>query len=54
MQRSFAKGAKIVHIDIDPAEINKNIKTNASIIGDAKEILRRLNEEFRSIHKANG
>ena len=44
--RSFAKGAKIVHIDIDPAEINKNIKANASIIGDAKEILRRLNEKI--------
>ena len=50
--RSFAKGAKIVHIDIDPAEINKNIKTNASIIGDAKEILRRLNEKLeQQTHK---
>ncbi len=44
--RSFAKGAKIVHIDVDPAEINKNIKTNASIIGDAKVILSRLNERI--------
>ena len=44
--RSFAKGAKIVHIDVDPAEINKNIKTNASIIGDAKEILKRLNAKI--------
>ena len=41
--RSFAKNAKIVHIDIDPAEINKNIKAHASIIGDAKEILKQLN-----------
>ncbi len=44
--RSFAKNAKIVHIDIDPAEINKNIKANASIIGDAKEILKRLNAKL--------
>ncbi len=40
----FAKKAKIVHIDIDPAEINKNIKTDASIVGDVKEILTILNE----------
>lgn len=44
--RSFAKNAKIVHIDIDPAEINKNIKATTSIIGDAKEILKRLNSEL--------
>ena len=44
--RSFAKNAKIVHIDIDPAEINKNIKANASVIGDAKEILKRINAKL--------
>ena len=42
----FAKNAKIVQIDIDAAEINKNIKTDASIIGDAKEILKRLNAKL--------
>ena len=39
----FAKNAKILQIDIDPAEINKNIHTNASIIGDLKVVLRKLN-----------
>ena len=39
----FAKNAKILQIDIDPAEINKNIETDASIIGDVKMILRKLN-----------
>ncbi len=39
----FAKNAKILQIDIDRAEINKNIKVDACIIGDAKVILRRLN-----------
>ena len=39
----LAKKAKIPQIDIDPAEINKNIKVDASIIGDAKLILRKLN-----------
>ncbi len=38
----FAKNAKIVHIDIDPSEIDKNIKTDLHIIGDAKEILTLL------------
>ncbi len=38
----FAQKAKIVHIDIDPAEINKNIETNASVVGDVKEVLSKL------------
>jgi acetolactate synthase-1/2/3 large subunit len=40
--KAFAQKAKILHIDVDEAEINKNIRTNASIIGDAKEVLSRL------------
>jgi acetolactate synthase-1/2/3 large subunit len=39
----FAKKAKILQIDIDPAEINKNIIVNGSIIGDVKEVLKVLN-----------
>ncbi len=39
----FAENAKIIHIDIDPAEINKNIKVDASVIGDVKDVLARLN-----------
>ena len=39
----FAKNAKILHIDIDPAEINKNIMVDCSIQGDVREVLRRLN-----------
>ncbi len=41
--KKFAKQAKILQLDIDPAEINKNIVVNASVIGDVKEILSRLN-----------
>ena len=40
---NFAKNAKILQIDVDPAEINKNIMVNASVIGDIKEVLKRLN-----------
>ena len=38
----FAKTAKILHFDIDPAEINKNIETHAWVIGNVKETLSRL------------
>ncbi|MBR0254224.1 MAG: biosynthetic-type acetolactate synthase large subunit, partial [Synergistaceae bacterium] len=38
----FAKNAKIVHIDIDASEINKNVKSDLSIVGDAKKILNLL------------
>ncbi len=39
----FAKNAQILQIDVDPAEINKNIKVDACIIGDVKVVLRKLN-----------
>lgn len=44
--KKFAKNAKILQIDVDPAEINKNIVTNASITGDIKEVLRILNHKL--------
>ncbi len=48
----FAEQAKILQIDIDPAEINKNIVVDTSIIGDVKEVLTRLNERIgQSDHK---
>ncbi len=42
----FAKNAKIVQIDIDPAEIDKNIMTDASITGDIDAVLRKINERL--------
>lgn len=44
--KKFAKGAKILHIDVDPAEINKNIVSDASIIGDIREVLMILNSRI--------
>jgi acetolactate synthase-1/2/3 large subunit len=38
----FAKKAKVIHIDIDPAEIGKTVPVDVSIIGDCKEILKKL------------
>lgn len=44
--KKFAQHAKILQFDIDPAEINKNIVTDAHVIGDIKEILMRLNQRL--------
>lgn len=44
--KSFAKRAKILHIDIDPAEINKNVKVDLSIEGDVKDVLKELNKKL--------
>lgn len=40
--KTFASNAKVLQIDVDPAEINKNIIADAEIIGDVKEVLNRL------------
>ena len=48
---TFAKNAKILHIDIDLAEINKNIEVDAKIVGDAKEILKKLITKVKSSKK---
>lgn len=45
----FAKNAKIIHIDVDAAEINKNIIVDCSVVGDAKEILKLLTTRVRTV-----
>lgn len=45
--KKFASNAKILQFDIDPVEVNKNIITDAHVIGDVKEILTRLNERIQ-------
>lgn len=46
--KKFAEGAKILHIDIDVAEINKNIRVDASLIGDLRSVLSAVNEKLES------
>ena len=46
MPKKFAKQAKILQIDIDPVEINKNIIVNHSIVGDVAIVLNILNEKL--------
>jgi acetolactate synthase I/II/III large subunit len=45
---TYAKQAKVIHIEIDPAEIDKNVKTTVAILGDAKEALTALNQQVKS------
>lgn len=45
--QTFAKNAKILQIDIDPAEINKNIIVTEEIVGDIKEVLHILNRNLK-------
>lgn len=47
--KKFAAKAKVLHIDIDAAEINKNIRTDASVVGDLKDVLTVLNERIDQI-----
>ena len=51
--KRFAENAKIIHIDIDAAEINKNIRVDASIVGDLKEILQILNSKLEKADHAD-
>ena len=44
--KKFAENAKVLHIDIDAAEINKNIKTDVALVGDLKEVLGRINTQL--------
>ena len=48
--KTFAKQAKILQLDVDAAEINKNVIVDAYIVGDLKESLRRLLEEIPEKH----
>ncbi|MGI6216257.1 MAG: biosynthetic-type acetolactate synthase large subunit [Coriobacteriales bacterium] len=43
----FARNAKIIHIDIDPAEIGKNVRVDLPIVGDANEVLTALFEQIQ-------
>ena len=48
--KKFASQAKILQFDVDAAEINKNVVVESSIIGDVKEVLKRLNAKLEPMH----
>ena len=47
--KKFAKQAKILQIDVDPAEINKNNRVTADVVGDVKEVLKSINEKLTQL-----
>ena len=47
----FAVNAKIIHIDVDEAEIDKNILVECSVVGDAKEVLKMLSSRIKASDK---
>ena len=50
---SFAHRAKILQIDVDAAEINKNIKVDHAIIGDLREVLDKINDQLDGVKHAD-
>jgi acetolactate synthase-1/2/3 large subunit len=50
----FAPRAKFIHIDIDPAEISKNVPAHIPIVGDAKLVLAKLSKEYRALQTDSG
>ncbi len=51
--KTFAVGAKVIHVDIDPAEIGKIRFADVPIVGDAKEVITELNTELKADLKGN-
>ena len=51
---AFAPGARVIHIDIDPAEIGKNRVADVPIVGDVKTVLRALIPQIEQLHKEYG
>ena len=51
---AFAPGARVIHIDIDPAEIGKNRVADVTIVGDVKTVLQALIPQIEQLHKEYG
>jgi acetolactate synthase I/II/III large subunit len=50
----FAPHAKVIHIDVDPAEISKNVGAHIPIVGDVKQVLPKLTREYRALQTDAG
>ena len=51
---AFAPHARVLHVDIDPAEINKNRRADVGVVGDVKRVLHKLNARLRETKDALG
>lgn len=47
----FASNAQIIHIDVDAAEINKNVMVDCSVVGDAKEVLKMISTRIKAVSR---
>ena len=50
--KNYAPGAKKIHVEIDPAEINKNVKVDVALVGDLREVLREMLPRVESIDRS--
>ena len=50
----FAKNSEVIHIDIDPAEIGKNVKVDVPIVGDAKSVLSDILQRYKELVEKQG
>ena len=51
--KSFAPGAKKIHVEIDPSEINKNVKVDLALLGDIGDTLRQLLPQLEQVDRRN-
>jgi acetolactate synthase-1/2/3 large subunit len=49
--KTYAKNAKKIHVEIDPAEINKNVKVDVALVGDLRQVLREMLPKIESIDR---
>ena len=52
--KTYASQAKIIHLDIDPAEINKNIIADVPVIGDCKDSLKQITNKIEEMIRSEG
>ena len=52
--KTYAQNAKKIHIEIDPAEINKNVKVDVALVGDLHEVLQELLPRVKSVDRRDG
>jgi acetolactate synthase I/II/III large subunit len=50
--KTYARGARKIHVEIDPAEINKNVKVDVALVGDLREVLRELLPHVESVDRS--
>jgi acetolactate synthase-1/2/3 large subunit len=51
--KTYARHAKKIHVEIDPAEINKNVKVDVALVGDLKEVLRAMLPRIESLDRSD-